>query len=237
MHPTVSLSAVVALCIASSGCHKTEPPPAPALAPLQATKPVAPPVAVTAVAVAAPSPSEQALAIARGWTVAKHIEHAGCFDYTPGTATADATEIEVRERHGGTCGGDPATSPVVARLRVHAGGALEVYDAPSNAWAATKIDTSLDLTVLCKEEDGDVMEAGAFLADASHPATPALRALVTGAYGHGAETVLVKMPAATGVVVLGPAADPGAIAWAKQQQSAQANVDAKGPRCAWISLK
>lgn len=56
-------------------------------------------------------------------------ENPACFSYFVDAETATHVEITVRERHGGRCPGDPATSPIRDRYRVMLrGGTIQRYD-------------------------------------------------------------------------------------------------------------
>ncbi|HEX5033471.1 MAG TPA: hypothetical protein VFW62_03240 [bacterium] len=50
-------------------------------------------------------------------------------------STAKYIEYAVREKHGGSCPGDPAVSPIVDRYRVPAGkGRIQTYDPIEDRW-------------------------------------------------------------------------------------------------------
>ncbi|HKY61927.1 MAG TPA: hypothetical protein VJR29_00775 [bacterium] len=50
-------------------------------------------------------------------------------------STAKYVEYAVREKHGGSCPGDPAVSPIVDRYRVPAGkGRIQTYDPVEDRW-------------------------------------------------------------------------------------------------------
>jgi len=57
-----------------------------------------------------------------------------CLSFLVAGHQPDVTEIEVREKHDDRCGGDPQVAPVAKRLRVHASGAIDSYDAVTDTW-------------------------------------------------------------------------------------------------------
>ena len=60
-----------------------------------------------------------------------------CLSYVTEAATPRHVTIAVRERHGGTCGGDPDTAPVIDRFRVEpASGRIEFLDVVEDEWRA-----------------------------------------------------------------------------------------------------
>lgn len=60
-----------------------------------------------------------------------------CLTYVTEATTARYVTIAVRERHGGPCGGDPDTAPVIDRFRVApASGRIEFLDVLEDEWRA-----------------------------------------------------------------------------------------------------
>ena len=62
------------------------------------------------------------------------VDNPTCFSFSVAGHQPDITEVEVREKHDPNCGGDPQVAPVAKRVRVHASGAVETYDAVSDTW-------------------------------------------------------------------------------------------------------
>jgi hypothetical protein len=62
------------------------------------------------------------------------VSDPSCLSFLVAGHEADVTEIEVREKHDDHCGGDPQVAPVAKRLRVHASGTVEGYDAVTDTW-------------------------------------------------------------------------------------------------------
>ena len=63
----------------------------------------------------------------------------GCFTYDTEETTDSYFQFALREKHDAKCGGDPETSPVVKRYRVHRrSGKIEQWEAASDTWHAYK---------------------------------------------------------------------------------------------------
>jgi hypothetical protein len=63
----------------------------------------------------------------------------GCITYETEETTDSHFQFALREKHDAKCGGDPETSPVVARYRVHRrSGKIEQWEAASDTWHAYK---------------------------------------------------------------------------------------------------
>ena len=63
----------------------------------------------------------------------------GCITYDTEETTDSYFEFALREKHDAKCGGDPETSPVVKRYRVHRrSGKIEQWEAASDTWHAYK---------------------------------------------------------------------------------------------------
>lgn len=63
----------------------------------------------------------------------------GCITYDTEETTDAYFQFALREKHDGKCGGDPETSPVVARYRVYRrSGKVEKWEAASDTWRAYK---------------------------------------------------------------------------------------------------
>ena len=63
----------------------------------------------------------------------------GCFTYDTEETTDAYFQFALREKHDAKCGGDPETSPVVKRYRVHRrSGQIEQWEAASDTWHAYK---------------------------------------------------------------------------------------------------
>jgi hypothetical protein len=60
-----------------------------------------------------------------------------CVTFDTEETTKQYFQFLLRENHTGKCGGDPDTSPVVDRYRVHrASGKIELYQAAKDNWQA-----------------------------------------------------------------------------------------------------
>ena len=63
----------------------------------------------------------------------------GCITYDTEETTDSYFQFALREKHDAKCGGDPETSPVVKRYRVHRrSGKIEQWEAASDTWHAYK---------------------------------------------------------------------------------------------------
>ena len=63
----------------------------------------------------------------------------GCFTYDTEETTDSYFQFALREKHDAKCGGDPETSPVVKRYRVHRrSGKIEQWEAALDTWHAYK---------------------------------------------------------------------------------------------------
>ena len=63
----------------------------------------------------------------------------GCFTYDTEETTDSYFQFALREKHDAKCGGDPETSPVVKRYRVHRrSGKIEQWEAASDTWHGYK---------------------------------------------------------------------------------------------------
>ena len=63
----------------------------------------------------------------------------GCFTYDTEETTDAYFQFALREKHDAKCGGDPETSPVVARYRVYRrSGKIEQWKAAEDTWHAYK---------------------------------------------------------------------------------------------------
>lgn len=63
----------------------------------------------------------------------------GCITYDTEETTDAYFQFALREKHDAKCGGDPETSPVVARYRVYRrSGKIEKWEAASDTWHAYK---------------------------------------------------------------------------------------------------
>ena len=63
----------------------------------------------------------------------------GCITYDTEETTDAYFQFALREKHDAKCGGDPETSPVVKRYRVHRrSGKIEQWEAASDTWHAYK---------------------------------------------------------------------------------------------------
>ena len=63
----------------------------------------------------------------------------GCITYDTEETTDTYFQFALREKHDAKCGGDPETSPVVKRYRVHRrSGKIEQWEAASDTWHAYK---------------------------------------------------------------------------------------------------
>jgi hypothetical protein len=63
----------------------------------------------------------------------------GCISYDTEETTDSYFQFALREKHDAKCGGDPETSPVVARYRVYRrSGKIEQWKAASDTWHAYK---------------------------------------------------------------------------------------------------
>jgi len=59
----------------------------------------------------------------------------GCFTYDTEETTSAYFQFALREKHDAKCGGDPETSPVVARYRVYRrSGKIERWKASDDTW-------------------------------------------------------------------------------------------------------
>ncbi len=50
----------------------------------------------------------------------------------------DDVIIDVREKHGGVCAGDPGVAPLVERLRLRSSAPLERYDVATDSWTSVR---------------------------------------------------------------------------------------------------
>jgi hypothetical protein len=63
----------------------------------------------------------------------------GCISYDTEETTDSYFQFALREKHDAKCGGDPETSPVVARYRVYRrSGKIQKWEAASDTWHAYK---------------------------------------------------------------------------------------------------
>ena len=63
----------------------------------------------------------------------------GCITYDTEETTDTYFQFALREKHDAKCGGDPETSPVVKRYRVHRrSGKIEQWEAAADTWHAYK---------------------------------------------------------------------------------------------------
>ena len=63
----------------------------------------------------------------------------GCLTFDTEETTDSYFQFALREKHDAKCGGDPETSPVVKRYRVHRrSGKIEEWEAASDTWHAYK---------------------------------------------------------------------------------------------------
>ena len=63
----------------------------------------------------------------------------GCITYDTEETTDSYFQFALREKHDAKCGGDPETSPVVKRYRVHRrSGKIEQWEAAEDTWHAYK---------------------------------------------------------------------------------------------------
>jgi hypothetical protein len=153
-----------------------------------------------------------------------------------------AIEIEIREARGKGCPGDPKEKdlPVVDRVRVHDGGALEAFDAKAKAWGAPSGLDQGSVTLPCQDAFGDFLEARLFVVR-GQALSPDLARLVEPGYAAGATvyaSVTHDRKPSGSLAIIAPgdaAAQKKVMAWVKSTTtSSTLTALPQGKRCAFL---
>lgn len=87
----------------------------------------------------APRPAADPLQPVLAYLESRDPAHAAeCWSFATEAGPGDYVAVDVRDKHGGACGGDPGVEPIIDRLRVHADGSLQRYDVIHDTWPAAR---------------------------------------------------------------------------------------------------